>query len=307
MAVAERPKASVLGATPAGIRLAAALHGRFGPVAVWEPDPDVGRPARGAQGIASVSADLPGTVRQAAVVAFAVRRPYLTEALEAAGPCLAHGAIVLICTIGHETAHAEATRLLPTHVSVACVTMFPPPPEEASRDRRDGILAATAGISLAPGAHPDAVSVVHAITEATGAAPFFGDAREIDGFAAATLAMPAVLAASAIRVSIGLRSSRDLDRAGGGPLALLTSVVESDVPAPEELSAIGEHLAKLLDALAEDLHVVSTGIRDGTVHDGAAVASAADRRRTWLAARAKPADAITVEDGPKPARRRLFF
>ena len=308
--MSERPKAAVLGANSAGMSLASAMAARFGPVLMWEPDPDVGRPARGARGIAGVSADLPGTVQDAAIVGCAVPRRDLAAALEAVAPHLAHGAIVIISTIGHEVAHADASRLLPAHVSVACVTAFPPPRDDTPRSRDAPEPVTTAGISPAAGAHPDAVGVVQAIVEATGAVPFFAEAREIDGFAAATLAMPAVLGAAAIRATIAPRSSRDLDRAGGGPLATLTGVVDADVPSPEDLTALGEPVARLLRAMADDLHHIASQL-DGRGEDAsidpAGIGSAAERRRTWLAARAAPPDAPVVPDLPTPKRRRLFF
>ena len=308
--MAERPKAALLGATPAGMSLASAIAARFGPVMVWEPDPDVGRAARGASGIAGVSADLPGTVRDAAIVGCAVPRRDLATALEAVAPHLAHGAIVIISTIGHEDAHADASRRVPAHVSVACVTTFPPPRDDTPRTRDAPEPVTTAGISPAAGAHPDAVGVVQAIVEATGAVPFFAEAREIDAFAAATLVMPAVLGAAAIRATITPRSSRDLDRAGGGPLATLTGVVDAEVPSPEDLKALGEPIARLLRVLADDLHDIASkldGRSDDARVDPAGIGSAAERRRAWLAARAAPPDALMTPDLPAPKRRRLFF
>ncbi len=302
----ERPKASVLGATRAGVALSTALAARFGPVSIWEPDPDVGRPLRGRPGIAEVSADLASTVRDAAVVGCAVRRRDLDSTLEAVGPHLVHGAIVLIATIGHEAAHASAARLLPGHVSVACFTTFSPPEGTTSSDRRDEAASAAAGISPAVGAHRDAVGVVQAIVEATRAVTFFGEAREIDGLAAASLALPCVVGASVVRATLANQSARDLDRAGSDCLAAVTSVLELASPSPEDLQAIGEHLARLLRDAANDLRDVASRL-DDSVTDPAAVAPAADRRRAWLAARATPADAVVAADTPRPARRRLFF
>jgi prephenate dehydrogenase len=313
----DRSKASVLGAGPAGIALASALSSRFGPVDIWEPNPDIGRPARGARGVAGVSADLPATVRGAAIVACAVVRGDLCATLEAVGPHLSHGAIVLVDTIGHEAAHADAERLLPPHASVACFTVFPPPPDEArpnARTQSQRAPATTAGISPAPSAHPDAVGVVQAIVEGMGAETFFGEAREIDGFAAASLVIPAVVGAAAVRGAISARSSRDLDRAGGSPLAALTAALELAPPSPEEIIAVGEHVARLIRTIANDLEAVAATI-DGTKAGATAeacasiggIADAAERRRTWLAARASSAAVSEIDDLPKPSRRRLFF
>jgi len=303
----ERPKASVLGATPAGIALSTALAARFGQVSIWEPDPDIGRPLRGRPGIAAVSADLADSVRDSAFVGCAVLRRDLDATLEAVGPHLVHGAIVLIATIGHEAAHASAARLLPGHVSVACFTTFPPPECTGPRERRDRATNAAAGISPASGAHQDAVGVIQAIIEATGAVPFFGEAREIDGLAAASLALPSIVGAAVVRATIANQSARDLDRAGSECLAAVTSVLDLAPPTPEDLQAIAEHVARLLRDAASDLLDIASGL-DDAVPDVAAVAPAADRRRAWLAARATPEDAVaTIRDAPRPARRRFFF
>ena len=320
-------KAVVLGATSRGLALASAMAARFGPIMVWEPDPDKGRPARGTRGVSAVTADLGATVRDAAIVACAIPRRDLASALEAAAGHLAHGAIVIVATLGHEAAHATAQRVLPAHVSVACFTTFPPPGTVRSgRDLRSPLpvaTAAAAGISPAVGAHPDAIGVVQAIVEATGTVPFFAEAREIDGFAAATIALPAVLGAAAIRATISPRTSRDLDRAGGGPLATLTEVVDgesADVPNSDDLKALREPIARLLRVMASDLQHVASQLdgeaggageaderAEGASVDPAGIGPAAERRRTWLAARATPADAPIIEDLPMPKRRRLFF
>jgi hypothetical protein len=162
------------------------------------------------------------------------------------------------------------------------------------------------GISPAPAAHPDAVGVVQAIIEVSGAVPFFGDAREIDGFAAATLALPAVIGAAVVRAALGARSSRDLDRVGGGPLATLTSVIDTDAPTPEALNAVGDHLARALRTIAEDLRVIASRL-EATSPDPAAIETAIERRRAWMAARATTADEPLLADLPQPRRRRLFF
>ena len=122
--------------------------------------------------------------------------------------------------------------------------------------------------------------------------------------------MPAILGAAAIRVTIAPRSSRDLDRTGGGPLATLTGVVETEVPSPEDLTALGEPIARLLRTMADDLHHIASQLDGDSVDAGfdpAGIGSAAERRRTWLAARAAPAYAPLVPDLPTPKRRRLFF
>jgi hypothetical protein len=144
--------------------------------------------------------------------------------------------------------------------------------------------------------------------EATGAVPFFGEAREIDGFAAATLAMPAILGAAAVRATIASPTARDLDRAGAGPLASLTAVVDADVPSPEEIVALRSHIVRLLETLADELSDVAGRLASSDPdHDPAAITNAAERRRSWLLARATPADAPPIEHMPKPERRRLFF
>mgnify|MGYP006289986501 FL=1 len=309
--MAARPNTSVLGATSRGLALIAEISGQFGPITVWEPDPDIGRPARNAAGVAAVTADLATTVSDAAVVICTVPQRDVETTLTAVGPLLRNGAIVIILTVGHEWTHAIASQAIPSHASIACITWFAPPPDVSPRHPKAPRARVVAGISPAVGAHPDAVGVVQMVIEASGAECFFGEAREIDGFAAVAHAVPAVVSAAVVRSTITPRSSRDLDRLGGAPLAALTSALDTDVPTPAELAAVGDHVARMLRTIAEDLHEIASQL-DAAQVDPAFVERAVERRRAWLAARAQPNDTLALDDATRippvaPRRRRLFF
>ncbi len=309
----DRPKAAILGAGSTGLAFAPVLASRFGPVDVWEPDPGVGRGAKGTLGVASVSADLARTVAGAAVVVVALPPTNMPSALDAARAELVTGAIVILVGNGQEASHALASGSLPPHASVVCVTIIPGSgPQLASRNRKgDDPRAlshafAAAGISPGTGAHPDAVGVVQALVEGVGAKPFFGEAREIDALAAAALALPSIVAAATVSTTIGATSSRDLDRAGGAALASVTDVLERHPLGIDDIAALSEHVTRLIDQLV--LHLLETrdALASGTP-DPAGLEDATVRRRKWVAARGVLPEDADLPDVPSPSRRRLFF
>lgn len=323
--MADQPRAAVLGAGHSGRTWVTILSQRFRPIAIWEPDPDTGRGARRQLRDVVVTADLETTVANATLVVVTTHGQVRSDVLSRLAPLLAHGAIVIIDGVGHETALAQCAHSLPAHVNVLAVTIIPSRvraeafDDEASKSQtrfgrrrsvssenaQEHILSGDAcGITVAPNAHPDAVGVVHALVDQAGGRVWFGDASEIDSQATAALILPSLVGGALVRAVLGEEGMRDFDRSGGVTFASMTDVVD-DEHAASDLLNVREHAVRWLDRLAAELALMRAGLTnpDGNV----SLDATRDRRRAWLEARQLPPELSILPDAPPPTRRRLFF
>jgi prephenate dehydrogenase len=141
-------------------------------------------------------------------------------------------------------------------------------------------------IAPAPGCAPEAARLVSDLVRLLGAFAYFVDPAEHDGLAAASEALPALLALVLMQAAAGSPGWSETRKIAERSFATATvAVVEAD---PDVLAANRENTLRYLDAALAELQTLRQQLAGGEAAAlEAAMAQAAERRAAWLADRQK--------------------
>ncbi len=139
-------------------------------------------------------------------------------------------------------------------------------------------------LAPAPGCSPEALRLVADLAQLAGAFPYFVDPAEHDGLAAATEALPALVAIAQMQAAAASPGWPEARKIADRSLATATAaLVEAD---PAALRANRENALRYLDAALAELQALRQRLAaDEAAAVDAALTQAAERRAAWLAER----------------------
>ena len=278
----------------ASIGLALAQTGVEGSRTGYDADAQVARGARKAGAVNRLALNLGRSCRSADLVILAVPSCDVLPYLEAIGPGLKPGALVLDTSSLKSAAIGWAAEHLPEGCSyVGAVPVVNPTALHVGapglgKPRADlfqgGLMA-----MVIPAKTPEAaVELALSVARQLGAAPFFIDPAEVDAVMATVEGLPALLAVALMRVAVQTPGWREARRIAGRQFANLAIV--GALQSPQDLQAsLGLNRNNVLarvDSAIEELQSLRTMIAQEEAENlKASLAEAVEAHDAWLAAR----------------------
>lgn len=260
----------------------------------YDPDSDVARAARKAGAVERLALNLERSCRGADLVILAVPSCDVRAYLEAIGPSLKPGAVVVDTSSLKLTALSWAAEHLPEGrayigaipvVNPETLHFGAPGVGEPRADLfRGGLVAMVIPAKTSEAAVDIALSLVRYLE----AAPFFIDPAEVDAVMATVEGLPALLAVALIRVAVQTAGWPEARRIAGRPFANLAIV--GALQSPQNLeAALGLNRANVLarlDAAIGELSALRALIaREESEDLKVSLAEAVEAHDAWLAAR----------------------
>ncbi len=298
----------IVGMNETGASIGMSIRRRGGDVVCtgYDADASLARAARKSGAVEKLALGLARSVGSADVVILALPTAQVRGYLEAIGPRLKPGAVVLDTSWLKDAAVGWAAEILPEGryyigavpaVAPGALHSGAPGAGEARPDLFEGGLVAM----VIPARTPEA-AVDRALEVASwlGAEPFFIDPAEVDAVAATVEDLPVLLGAALMRAAVRSPGWRDAQRMAGRLFA--TGAIVGALQAPGDLQA-GLALNRLnvltrLDAAIEELQALRSLIAKGD-EEGLEqrLAEAVEAHYVWLAARTR-GDWAGEEIGP---------
>ncbi|MEW6569057.1 MAG: prephenate dehydrogenase/arogenate dehydrogenase family protein [Chloroflexota bacterium] len=280
----------------ASIGLALARAGGKGRRMGYDPDSRLARQARKAGAVERLALSPERSAPEVDLVILSMPPAEVRTYLEALGPRLKRGALVLDTSSLKLEAMRWASEHLPPEryyigaipaVSPAALLIGAPGQGEMRPDLFDGGLVA---MVIPPRTPEAAVEMALELAACLRAAPFFLDAAEVDGVAAIVEGLPALLGAALIRVALQSPGWREVRRMAGRMFA--TSAVVGALQPPktlqETLCLNRDNVLHRLDHLMQELAALRGLIAAGEAEAlTQCLAEAVEAHDAWFRARSR--------------------
>lgn len=295
-----------LGEVGGSIGLALARAGSTGRRTGYDADATAARRARKAGAVERLALSVERGAAEAEVVILAVPPAEVRVYLEAMGPRLKPGAVVIDTSSLKLEAMRWASEYLPPErhfvgavpaVSPAALLIGAPHQGEIRADLFDGGLVA---MVVPPRTPEAAMDIALSLAQCLRASPFFLDAAEVDGVAATVEELPALLGAALMHVASQSPGWREARRMAGRMFASVTLVgaLQPATILRETLSLNRDNILRRLDAVMDELETLRAWIAEGNLEAlGQRLAATADACEAWLRARGQ-ADWAAEEIAP---------
>jgi len=301
-----KPTITIVGLGPIGASIGMALKKSGGDFEIvgHDKEPTVSNKARKLGAVDSTSWNLISATEQADLIVLAIPISSMRKTMEAMGPDLKQGCLIVdTCSVKRPVLE-WADELLPETVSFVggnpIVHLPDPEPGQMSTELAKEDLFKNKLFCLCPSIRtsPEAVQLASDLTASLGAQTYFLDAEEHDGLVAGVEHLPLALSAALMNTVTESSGWREMRKVAGDTFTRASDLTESGADALREISlSNADNMVRWIDDAIRKLYELRNAVRDGDEeYLTDTFDTVLENRQQWLADRAR---GFAGEDLPK--------